>query len=130
MQRCLVFAAFASVCVNCGPDETVSGYADPAATYQLQTLNGLDFASVATIAFPQEGSVTGAGPCNSFRADQTAPYPWFDIGPIAATRRACPELADEQRYFTVLSSMSIAEVNGRVLLLTNEAGNELFFQSD
>lgn len=49
-----------------------------------------------------------------------APYPWIELGPIAVTRRACPELAMEQQFFSALGRVSLAEVNGSVLILSGE----------
>ncbi len=114
----------------CGPDETVSGYVDGSARYDLQAINDVPFAAQASIEFPAEGEVTGRGPCNAFSATQSAPYPWFEIGPIAATRAACPDLTAESAFFAALSTMTFAEVSGPVLLLSNGDGATLLFQAD
>lgn len=112
----------------CAPDETISGYADREATWRLTHLGDAAFTAKATISFPDKGAVLGAGPCNSFRATQGVPYPWIEIGQIAATRRACPELDLEQQYFAALRSATLAEVSGTVLILTAEDGIELVFE--
>ena len=111
----------------CAPDETISGYADPEAVWRLDTLHDAPFAAEATLRFPAEGEVTGAGPCNGFTATQTLPYPWIGIGPIRATRRACPALGEEARYFDALQAATLIEVSERVLILTDEAGRESVF---
>lgn len=116
--------------VSCGPDETISGFTDPTATYVLNLLNNEPFPARATIRFPQEGKIDGAGPCNSFQATQTAPYPWFEIGPIAATRMACPDLANESAYFSALGTMTISEVGGDVLILSNTEDGQMVFQAE
>ncbi|MEL6551099.1 MAG: META domain-containing protein [Pseudomonadota bacterium] len=113
----------------CGPDETISGFLDPSETWQLAELDGAPWAAEATLSFPEAGRVTGRGPCNAFNATQSAPYPWIEIGPLAATRRACPELAAETRFFEALSAMAIAEVSGDVLLLSGEDGREMVFRA-
>lgn len=110
-------------------DETISGYADPAATYHLEEMNGAPFAATATIAFPREGEVIGSGPCNRFSASQSAPYPWFALGPVAATRRACPELALETEVFSLLSKLTLVEVAGPVLILSNTDGDMMVFRA-
>lgn len=130
MKHRPILAAFFAICTGCGPDETISGYANRSAVYELQSINGTPVTTSATISFPGEGTVSGNGPCNQYRAEQSAPYPWFELGPIAATRRACPDLAKEQAFFEALATMTIAEVSGPFLLLTNETGAELAFQSD
>lgn len=111
-------------------DESISGYADREATYRLQSIDGDDFTARATIAFPEEGKVTGDAPCNSWSAEQSVPYPWFELGPIAVTRRACPELADETVFFEALGQMSLAEVLGGTLILTNDDGREMLFLAE
>lgn len=113
----------------CLKDETVSGYADRNATYGLETLNGQPFTARATLELPEQGTIRGNGPCNSYSADQSVPYPWIQIGPIAATRRACPDLAAEADFFAALQSMTLAEVQGDTLILSNDAGDELVFRA-
>ena len=109
-------------------DETISGYADPAARYQLEAINDAPFPASATITFPAEGRIEGSGPCNRFSATQSAPYPWFETGPIAATKRACPDLPAETAFFAALTRMTLIEVAGPHLLLTNDAGEVMAFR--
>ncbi len=111
-------------------DESISGYADRGATYRLQSIDGEDFAARATIAFPAEGQVTGEAPCNSWSAEQNVPYPWFELGPVAVTRRACLQLAEETLFFKVLGQMTLAEVLGNTLILTNDEGREMLFLAE
>lgn len=111
-------------------DETISGYADPSATYRLVELNGAPFTANATISFPEPGQARGQGPCNTWFAAQSAPYPWIDLGSIAATKRACPDLKAEQAFFAALSQASLAEVSGTFLILTQRDGREMVFQAN
>lgn len=113
---------------SCGPDETISGYADPDATYVLTTVDDVVFEARATIAFAKEGQVTGSGPCNTFNATQSVPYPWFALGPIVSTRRACADLDLEGRYFTALANMKFAEVVGDTLILSGDDDQLMVFQ--
>lgn len=107
-------------------DETISGYVDPKAIYTLVELNGEAVSSDATVTFPTEGRAEGNGPCNAWSASQTAPYPWIELGPIAATRRACPELAFESRFFEALTNVSLAEVSGPLLVLSGDEAEMVF----
>ena len=113
--------------LGCG-DETISGYADRSAVYSLIEIDGAPFNATATISFTEPGRAAGEGPCNTWFASQSAPYPWIELGPIGATRRACPELEAEARYFEALSNVSQAEVLGPILILTTEDGAELVFE--
>lgn len=111
----------------CQKDETISGYADPDVVYTLTELGGRVFTASATISFPDEGLVRGSGPCNGYSAEQTAPYPWFQLSPLRATRRACPEMAEESEFFGGLQEMTLIEVLGDTLILRNDADNEMVF---
>ncbi|MEL6690534.1 MAG: META domain-containing protein [Pseudomonadota bacterium] len=124
MIRAIALLAFIG---GCAADETISGYLDTGTTWQLTEMNGAPFGATATIQFPEEGSVTGKAPCNRYTASQAAPYPWIDIGPIAATKLACPELAAEGTFFAALDAMTLAEVSGPVLILNGENGEEMIF---
>ncbi len=109
------------------PDETISGYAEPTATWNLTELDGVPFTAPATIAFPAAGEVVGTGPCNSFTATQAVPYPWIEIRKIAATRRACPDLEAEAAYFSALEAMTLAEAQGSYIILSTPDGREMVF---
>lgn len=110
-------------------DETVSGYAPAGVTWHLQAINGTPFPARATLTFPQEGRIAGDAPCNSYFAAQTVPYPWFKTGPIGATKRACPELDAEIRYLQGLAEMTLSEVAGDTLILSNEDGAQMLFRA-
>ena len=107
----------------------MSGYADPDVIYRLAEIDGTAFTANATIAFPEQGVARGEAPCNIWSATQSAPYPWLDLGPIAATRRACPDLDAETAFFEALGAMALAEVQGPVLILSNDQGREMVFRA-
>lgn len=113
----------------CSPlPDTVGEAAPDGVVWRLVEANDRAVAYAATIQLFSTGKVTGSGPCNRFTASQSAPLPWVEIGAIAATRRACPELDAEAEYFRLLAAMDFAEVAGDGLLLTNGAGESLFFR--
>ena len=110
-------------------DETLSGYADPETTYALAEVDGQIVDYIATLTFPTEGEIQGRAPCNKFVAAQTAPYPWFAMGGARITHRACPHLDRERAFLAALRDMTIAEVTGPVLILTNDDGREMIFNA-
>lgn len=114
--------------VACKKDESVAGY-DGNKLWQLAELDGSPFAARATLAFGGDGKVTGNGPCNAFFTEQTKPYPWIGFGPIGSTRKMCPEMDDETAFFKALSEMTLAEVSGDVMILSNDAGREMLFKA-
>jgi heat shock protein HslJ len=42
---------------------------------------------------------------------------------------ACPDLAAEAQFFDALSTMTLVEVLGRTLILTDDNGREMLFQA-
>lgn len=110
----------------CFQDETVAGYAG--GLWQLTERDGIPVTAAITLDLSDPGQISGTAPCNRYSATQTAPYPWVEIGPIATTRRACPDLQAEQAYLALLSRMTLAEVSGPVLILSNDMGETLSFR--
>ncbi len=107
--------------------ETIFSQTDTSDVWVLQRLNTEMVPAKITLTFPEKGQISGQAPCNQYSARQKAPLPWFEAGPIRATRRACDNLALEQSYFEALSNMTLIERKGKVLLLTNEKGQSLQF---
>jgi len=121
--------AFVAMLASCDKDETLTAYGAGDRLWLLAEIDAEPFAGTATLTFPQPGEMSGAAPCNSYAASQTAPYPWFAPGPIRATRRACPALAAEGRFLTALAAMTLVEVAGEVLVLSNDEGEMLVFHA-
>ncbi|MDT8327625.1 MAG: META domain-containing protein [Roseovarius sp.] len=107
----------------------MTGYGGDAATWTLQSIDRQPFGAHATLILPKEGQIAGQAPCNSYTGQQSAPYPWFAPAVIAATKRACPELEAESRYFRALAEMTLVEVVGDILILSNDAGREMIFSA-
>ncbi|MGI3186383.1 META domain-containing protein [Nioella aestuarii] len=122
MLKPLSLLFFPLALAGCLRDETVTGYAT--GIWQLQHSQ----TAPITLDLTMRGEISGRGPCNSYSAAQTAPYPWFEPGTIASTRAACPDLATEQAYLAALSRMQLAEVSGPVLILSNDRGETLDFR--
>lgn len=128
MLKPLPALLFLLVLAGCLRDESVTGYAP--GIWHLETINAAQIGTGAaiTLDLTERGRISGRGPCNAYSATQTAPYPWFEPGPIVSTRAACPELDTEQAYLTALTRMSLAEVSGPVLILSNDTGETLEFR--
>lgn len=113
---------------TCQADETISGYAYPDAIWMLNDLNGQSPKSEITLTFPEKGKIAGRAPCNRYFGTQSKPLPWFKTGPIASTKMACPNLAEESKYFTALDTATLAEVSATTLILSNETGPILTYK--
>ena len=129
MTRIAPLLALCALCA-CNADETLTAYAADGVTWSLAEMNGQPFDAKATIQLGENGSVSGQAPCNSFGAALTVPYPWFELGPIRATKRACVDLAAENAFFNALSLMTLAEANGPNLILSNTEGGQMIFVAD
>lgn len=121
---------FTLVLSNCQKDETISGYTDPDVVFTLIDVDDQPFNARATIQFPKMGRVTGNGPCNSYSAAQTAPLPWFKLGPMRTTKATCPDIDKERKFLTRLGEMSQIETLGNTVILRNEDGLEMVFRAD
>jgi heat shock protein HslJ len=121
----LPFLGFA----QCDRDESVAAYGAADQTWALQEIDGLPYDATALIRFPEEGRIEGNAPCNTYSATLNAPYPWFELQNLSATRTACAGLEAEGFYFAALIAMTQSEVSGDVLILRNEDGHEMVFKA-
>ncbi|WP_170575475.1 META domain-containing protein [Ruegeria atlantica] len=112
---------------QCEKDETVAAYGAADQTWALQEIDGQPFEASAILRFPEEGRIEGNAPCNSYSGTLNAPYPWFEIQDLAATRATCSGLEAEGFYFAALMAMTQSEVSGSVLILRNDDGHEMVF---
>ncbi len=110
-------------------DESVAGYGALGTDWRLIEIDRKPVTAPVTLRFSDKGAITGEAPCNSYFGTQTAPYPWFSLKDVAATRRACPALDQETAYLQALTSMTLSEVAGDTLILSNEAGREMVFKA-
>ena len=125
-----VSAIFAALAVlGCTPDETLTAYAQGKTTFTLKSINGAMITEHSTIDISVAGRVSGKAACNTYHAAQTAPYPWFAIGPIAANKMACPALEIEALFLETIANMSLAEISGDTLILSDSNGQEMIFQA-
>ena len=129
MMRSFALLAIFPALAACRGDETVAAYGGSGQIWVLQELDGAVFPARATLTFPGAGQIAGAAPCNSYSGAMTVPYPWFETGPLAVTRRACPDLAAETVFLDALQAMAFSEVSGRLLILSNGTGREMVFSS-
>ncbi|MEM9584477.1 MAG: META domain-containing protein [Pseudomonadota bacterium] len=124
------FLFLIAILPDCTGDETLTGHGAADQVFVLRAINKEAFPARATIEFPQEGQIIGQGPCNRFTSTQGLPYPWFKAGPIAATKRACPDLQAETAYFAALSRMTLSEVSGKTLILSTSEGETMVFEAE
>jgi heat shock protein HslJ len=73
----------------------------------------------ATLAFPEAGKVSGRGSCNRFFGSAKIDGNTIQLGPLGATRMACPEavMNQETRYLNALQAADRFEWKSPYLLL-------------
>jgi heat shock protein HslJ len=123
----LLALSLLSLIPACQPDETVRAYGAADRVWTLTEIDDQAFEATATLQLSDEGTVSGRGPCNSYSASMTVPYPWFEVGPIRSTKSACPELGQEALFFVTLKAMSLSEVLGDILILSTPEGRKMVF---
>ena len=130
MRRAATCVLLASA--GCGPRE--------GANLSLSTLTGVTWTLVSLGGQPlPQGTrpptaifdgarLAGFGGCNRYtgQVQDTGPGA-ISIGPVAATKMACPPPAMEVRYFAILSPVTQYRVAGSRLVLSGPSG-ELTFE--
>lgn len=101
------------------PAKTLSGQ-----TWVLDSLGGEAIVNPVTATFA-DGQLTGVAPCNSFVGAYEGTGQPLRIGPLAATRRACPDLALEDRFLTALGQTAEASFTAAQMELRDAAGQPL-----
>ncbi|MBW4982596.1 META domain-containing protein [Mameliella sp. CS4] len=93
----------------------------------LQSMGGemVDFDASLDLTTP--GKVSGKAPCNSFGGRVEGAWPGLSFGPLRLTRRACPELAQENAFVMALRQVTQAELRDDQLVLRDAEGNEMVF---
>lgn len=81
-----------------------------------------------TVEFAENGSLSGQGPCNTYRATHEISYPDIKIGPTLSTRMACADMDEEFAYFEQLAKVDqILLAHGSLRLIQSD-GEELSFK--
>jgi putative lipoprotein len=100
-------------------------------TWVAEDIGGRGVIDIAqsTITFAADGSASGSGGCNSFSGRATVDGDHIQIGPLAATQRACaPALGDqEQKFFNALANARSFDIDEgtQKLVLKDESGAPL-----
>ncbi len=77
------------------------------------------------VKFSQDGEMRGNGGCNNFFGTYDLDGTRLKVGPIAATKRACPDLDKEREFLNALQNSTRIEATHLVLKLYDVNGDEL-----
>ncbi|AVO38408.1 META domain-containing protein [Pukyongiella litopenaei] len=126
MRGLAVAAAALLALAGCLRDETVAGYGAADRDWRLAEMDGTDFAGTATLRFPTRGRIAGLAPCGPWQGRMVTPYPWFELDAVQTASPGC----GTDIVLAALAEMSLSEVSGPVLILSNGAGRMMVFRSD
>ena len=74
-------------------------------SWRLQSLDGRPVSAMATLNFEAGGGYGGRAACNTYFGEVGVFQDFtIDFGPTGATRVACPQLSEEQAYFSALAA--------------------------
>jgi heat shock protein HslJ len=110
-------------------DESLSGYAARDAPYQLFELNGRPAEHPIAVVFPSMWRMEWRTGCGVYRAKISVPYPWFGLVAVTAVPRACAEASADRAFIAALHAMTLSEVHGGTLILSDGAGAEMVFRT-
>ena len=100
-----------------------------ASAWRPDRLNGmaLDDESDLRLEFSADGQVAGYAGCNRFFGEYVLDAASLTLGPLGATRRACPEPAGsmEIAFLDALQSVRRVELVDQRLVLSNDTGTEV-----
>lgn len=78
----------------------------------------------------ENGQISGVGACNrlsgTYQSDEKRS---LKIGPLAATRMACPDLKREQAFIEALESATHYDMDGPMLLILSDGELRAVFQA-
>jgi putative lipoprotein len=78
------------------------------------------------VAFSEDGKVTGFGGCNRFFGGYTIEGNSIKIGPLASTRKGCPDTLNlEVEFFKALQEAVTFEQTETALVLFGPGGDKL-----
>jgi len=81
-----------------------------------------------TIVFGEDGTLSGQGPCDTYRATHEIAYPDIKIGPMLSTRMACANSDLEFAYFEQMAKVSRIRLAQGSMVLIQDDGAELKFK--
>jgi len=133
MMRHAILIVLVAV-AGCRGDESPSGFALTDRPYILTDLNGALPPARASIEF-RRGRIIIEGPCWTSHAVLSAPYPWWEMTDLhyeqtTATAAQCDLAAEDWDFVQALGEMTISEVSGDILILSNTGDGRMVFQAE
>ena len=131
MRRLAIFLTVLFV-AGCAVTTRVATMDLPGSTWELVAMDGEALAgdAVPTLAFDEQGAVSGSTGCNTFSGEVAIDGNALSFGPLVTTRMACADPAANAREAAFLSAMEgvsgyTVDDQGRLVL---QGGPELTFE--
>lgn len=109
--------------------ETPADMAAVAGSWIAEEINGSPAADkvVSWLRLGEDGRAQGQGGCNSYTGTYKLEDGVLTFGPLASTRRACPEpqMSQEERFFAALAAVKAARLEDDKLVLADLSGDPL-----
>jgi heat shock protein HslJ len=132
MKRSLVLLAVAATFAACAITTREATMELPGTSWVLVEMDGAEPVADAapTLAFAEDGTVSGSTGCNTFSASVTIDGTSLEFGPLATTRMACTDPAvneQEQAFLLAMEDVTsyTIDADGRLVL---EGDGELAFE--
>jgi heat shock protein HslJ len=130
-MRRLAMLVTAFVVAGCAVTTRVATTDLPGSTWELVAMDGEAVAAaVPTLAFDEQGGVSGSTGCNTFSGEVAIDGNALTFGPLVTTRMACADPAanaQEEAFLSAMEGVSAYAVDdeGRLVL---QGGPELTFE--
>jgi len=109
--------------------EVPADMAAVAGTWIAEEINGAPSGEkvVSWLKLGDEGRAQGQGGCNSYTGTYKLEDGVLTFGPLASTRRACPEpqMSQEERFFAALGAVKAVRIEDGKLVLADLQGHPL-----
>ncbi len=127
-------AALTAGCCNCRSYQKKTRRPLVGTEWQLIQLGGETIqpreGSFTITLSAENGQLSGVGACNrlsgTYKSDEKRS---LKIGPLAATRMACPDLKREQAFIEALESATHYDMDGPMLLILSDGELRAVFQA-
>jgi len=130
MKRSIALLAAIVILAGCAITSRDATMDLPGTSWVLVDLDGTAPVgeTAPTIAFDDQGSVTGTGGCNTFNGDVTIDGSDLSFGPLASTQMACEEDISNQEaaFFTALQDVTSYTVDNDGRLVLQDGGTLTF----
>lgn len=127
----ILAALFATVfLMGCGSSEVIKKTLDMNAWEVVQigakSLEDMDSDQLPTMAFDMaKGQISGSTGCNSYSGSFSADEFGTEIGPVAATKKACPDMKIETMFLEALGNVARIDMGDDMIRLFNASGVEV-----